>query len=153
MESPSCQDTMNTFIQTGIMPEQHNVDSATNFLCNIVTDTAKLAGMEHKPGGKPTPRRSKSHKHKNPKWYNKSCHDAYICIKRTATLLSKNPTNSWLRGRLSVESKNYKRMIRIEQKKHLNGLFGELDQMHSNDPKGYMELVKALREGNHDKVR
>ena len=30
-------------------------------------------------------------------------------------------------------------------------MFSELDSIHKNDPKGYMDLVKSMRDGNFDR--
>ena len=75
----------------------------------------------------------------------------YLSIKNTANLLSKTPKNAWLRGKLVTESKQYTKMLKMKQKEFINATFKELEQMHSTDPKAYIDLVKALRDGSHDK--
>ena len=71
----------------------------------------------------------------------------------TSELLNKDPKNSWLRGKLMSESKEYKRLVKFKQKEYTDNLFNELELMHSKDPRAYMELVKALRDGKHDRSK
>ena len=73
--------------------------------------------------------------------------------KRTSLLLNKDPRNPWLRGKLMTENKEYKRLIKFKQKQFTDNLFNELETMHCKDPHAYMELVKALRDGKHDRSK
>ena len=41
--------------------------------------------------------------------------------------------------------------MKSQQKKFINNLFTELDDLHSNNPRGYMNLVKSLRDGTFDR--
>ena len=62
-----------------------------------------------------------------------------------------DPKNAWLRGKLAVETKNYKRLTKFKQRKFTDSLFTELESIHSKDSKAYMELVKSLRDNKHDR--
>ena len=92
-------------------------------------------------------------KPKHPKWHDQSCYQLLSAINRTTSLLTKNPRDPWLKGKLMSESKSYKKLLKTKQKQFINSLFSELESLHSTDPRGYMNLVKALRNGNHDKTR
>ena len=74
-------------------------------------------------------------------------------MKRTSRLLSDCPNNSWLRGKLFIENKKYKQLLKLKQKHYIETLFSQLDQIHKSDPKGYMELINSLRNGSFDKVK
>ena len=41
--------------------------------------------------------------------------------------------------------------MKSSQKKFTDGLYADLESMDRADPKGYMDLVKSLKEGNFDK--
>ena len=85
MESPSCKESLNTFVNLGIQSNQTSVDAATKFICDTVTETAKLAGMKHRVGSKPRFRGQISHnkkKLKSPKWHDISCHTALASVKK-----------------------------------------------------------------------
>ena len=141
------------FIQMGIKPIQNIVNAAANFISEMITETATAADMSLKRGAVKRGHKSAKPAKKQPKWHDQSCRDVFLCIKRTSYCLSKDPNNAWLRGKLSTETKAYKKLLKSKQKEFLNSAFNELDTVYSNDPKAYMDIVKALREGRHDKVR
>ena len=49
------------------------------------------------------------------------------------------------------ECKDLKRLHRSKKKQYVNQMFTELDQLHGSNPKGYMDLVKSMRDGSFDK--
>ena len=113
LESPECKNVLSDFISTGIIPNQQSIDSAVSFLSNIMVETTLKAGMFLKKGARP--RRSAQvdlyscqRKVKHPKWYDQECRQAYTDLKRTSKLLSNNPRNAWLRGKLFSEKKSIK---------------------------------------------
>ena len=50
-------------------------------------------------------------------------------------------------------TKDYKRLIKFKQKHFTDNLFNELKSMHCKEPHAYMELVKALCDGKHDRSK
>ena len=44
-------------------------------------------------------------------------------------------------------------MIKSRQKEYIDNLFQDLDQLHASNPKGYMDLVKSLRDGTFDRKK
>ena len=69
----------------------------------------------------------------------------------TSRLLKQQPKNPYIKGRLMQEFKNLKKLRRLKRKQYVNQVFTELDQLHSSNPKGYMDLVKSMRDGSFDK--
>ena len=61
------------------------------------------------------------------------------------------PNNPYLKGKLFAESKEYKRLRQLKKRQYVQSMFVELDEMHKSNPKGYMDLVKSLRDGSFDK--
>ena len=45
----------------------------------------------------------------------------------------------------------YNRLTKNKQKQFVDSMFTQLDEINKNDPKGYMDLVKSLRDGNFDR--
>jgi hypothetical protein len=44
-------------------------------------------------------------------------------------------------------------MIKYKQGQFTENLFSELETMHNNDPRKYMQLVNSLKTGSFDKVK
>ena len=65
--------------------------------------------------------------------------------------MRKYPNNSYIRSCLQTESKKYKKLIKTKHKEYINKLFLELDNLHGSNPRGYMNLVKSLRDGTFDR--
>jgi hypothetical protein len=72
-------------------------------------------------------------------------------MRTTSRLLSKQPGNPYLKGKLVSESKDFQRLRKLKQKQYQDHMFTELDELHSSNPKGYMDLVKSMRNGTFDK--
>ena len=156
MQSHEVRRMLGSFISVGILPDQLSIDSATSLLTKTMVTAARQAGMQVREGA--VPRRQARQelgfskpRMKHPRRYGISCHEAHSAVRKTAELLKDNPRNAWLRGKLCSETKVYKRVMKSSQKKFTDGLYADLESMDRADPKGYMDLVKSLKEGNFDK--
>jgi hypothetical protein len=156
IQSVETRSILTDFLAVGILPDQSSVDSAAALLTSMMVTAAKQAGMRIRKGA--VPRRQARHdlgfskpRVKHPRWFDMSCHQAYSAVKATAALLSKEPRNAWLRGKLCKESKDYNRVVRQNQKSFVDGLFKDLEAMDRTDPKGYMDLIKSMKQGRFDK--
>ena len=118
--------------------------------------------MDTKTGSIPrgaVPRRSarvhsKSCKRKShPEWHDQDCHTLLLKLKRTSKLLSADPKNAWLKGKIIQESKEYKRLTKYKQKTFTENLFLQLKDMQGANPKEYMKLVNSLRSGKFDRKK
>ena len=87
-----------------------------------------------------------------PKWHDNSCQELRKKINLSAYLLKKDPKNSFLRGRIILETKAYKKLVKNKHKQYLDQMFLQLDSIHRSDPHGYMQLVKSLRQGSFGKT-
>ena len=54
-------------------------------------------------------------------------------------------------GKLRTETKQYNKLVKSKHKQFIDNMFTELDAMQHNNPRGYMQLIKSMREGNFDK--
>ena len=69
----------------------------------------------------------------------------------SARLLKYNPTDQCLGARLRRDIKDYKKLVKLRNKQFVDNMFSELDSMEQNNPRGYMELIRAMRDGSFDK--
>ena len=93
----------------------------------------------------------KSRKVYHPKWHDATCESVRKKIRQSTLLLKKYPNNQYLKSQLFSESKQYKKLLKSKHKEHLAKLFIELDNMQQDNPRGYMNLVRSLRNGSFDK--
>ena len=152
VQSSEVKNVIKKFVDTGISQDLDTINAANSFLCNILAETAKQANMTVKIGKPPKGRRGTSKpKGNKPKWFDISCSKAFSDIKKTSALLKKFPKNSFLKGKLSTETKFYKKLQKNKQGEFLTKLFSQLDEAQSSNPKAYWDLVKTIRTGTHDK--
>ena len=118
LNSPNCKEVLNGFVQTGVLPNQVSVDSAVNFLSNIIVETAKQAGMQFKKGAVPR-RAARSNidqkRQKHTKWHDFDCKMMLSKLKQTSKFLRNDPKNSFLRGKLITEKRQYTRLVKFKQ--------------------------------------
>ena len=141
--------------------DRKSLDSATTSLSQFLVQTAKLAAWQSGTVAPEAvcPRRSparnwkfrKKKKALNPKWYDQSCDILKNKICLTSKALRQFPRNPYLRGKLFQENKEYKKLIKYKQQEYVNLMFRELDQLHGSNPKGYMNLLKSMRDGSFNK--
>ena len=161
IQSPESKIFIQNFAKNGILPDQNSVDIATDFLTDFLTSAAEKAANNgisiacnigvKRIGRNWKFKRKCSKKRIQPKWHDASCESLSQDIKRSAALLKKYPNNSYLRGCIQSETKKYKKLLKSKHKEFINKLFKDLDNMHNNNPKGYMNLVKSLRDGTFDR--
>ena len=152
---------LTNFASNGILSDQKCVDNATAFLSEFLVNAAELASNPKnsiedfckKKSCQPNWkfRKKKTRKVYMPKWHDETCESLLKKIKHSGYLLKKYPENSYLRGCIQSETKQYKKLVKSNQKQFLNGKFDNLDVLHKANPRGYMNLVKSLREGTFDK--
>ena len=70
----------------------------------------------------------------------------------SAKLFKRNPRDQSLGARLRRDIKDYKKLIKLRSKQFVENMFIELDSMENSDPRGYMNLIKAMRDGIFDKA-
>ena len=70
----------------------------------------------------------------------------------TSRFLKGDPKNAYLRGKLVKETKEYNKLVKLKNKQFVDNLFIELDSVERNNPRGYMELIRSMRDGNFDKA-
>ena len=135
------------------------LDSATQELYNLLVEGATLAASAMQPGAinkkidlkAGSRRKCKVRKAQNPKWHDLSCDEAHRIVITIARLLIGDPKNSYLGGKLRKATKTYNKLVKSKHKQFVDNMFTELDSMEHDNPRGYMELIKSMREGNFDK--
>ena len=136
---------------------QESLDVAVDSMSSFLVGTAEAAAGPSAPGrrpamaGRPRARPARRPTCSRPKWHDSSCEAARRDMRLTSRLLKQYPRNSYLKGKLILECKEYKKLRKNKQKEYVESLFVQLDQIHGSNPKGYMDLVKSLRNGTFDK--
>ena len=161
IQSYESKKILENFAKNGIADDQRAVDSVTEILSNFLISAAEKAannglaitckGVKRGQDRNWKFRRKSKIKTVRPKWHDSTCEELRKEINKTATLLKKYPKNSYLRGRIQSESKKYKKLVKSKQKHYVNELFKELDILHGVNPRGYMNIVKSLRDGSFDR--
>ena len=157
LQSPEYSQQFNNFISKDIECSQNAVDSATQDLTNLLitaalqADTCPKLKMINNASVTAGSRRINRKRVAHPKWHDTSCYEAHRKIVTTAKILKLQPKNPYLLGKLRTETKDYNRLIKSKHKQFVDNMFERLDSMQHNDPRGYMQLVKSMRDGNFDK--
>ena len=60
--------------------------------------------------------------------------------------------NFFLGSKLRKEIKEYNKLVKLKNKQFVDNMFVEHDSMERNDPRGYMELIRSMRNGGFDKA-
>ena len=136
---------------------QESLDQAVDSLSSFLVGTVEAAAGPSVPGrrpamaGRPRARPVRTPQCRRPKWHDLSCEEARRNMRLTSRLLKQQPANPFLKGRLMLECKVYKKLRKRKHKEYVESMFVQLDQIHNSNPKGYMDLVKSLRDGTFDK--
>ena len=142
------------------LSSQMLLDAAVDSLSSFLVCTAEQAVCPALGAIKPkVPRKSGSRNWKfrkrppvcKPKWFDKDCEMLQRQLRVTSRLLKVQPSNPYLKGKIFTESKEYKRLRQLKKRQYVDSMFVELDAMHKSNPKGYMDLVRSLRDGTFDK--
>ena len=151
---------LSNFSNNKINQDQNSIDLATKFFTDFLINSATQADNEtpkvcykgSKKSNKPNWKyNNKERKLKLPKWHDLTCENLRRKIQHTSLLLKKFPKNSYLLGCLNLEQKKYKKLVKKKHKDFINSMFTELDGLYNSNPRGYMTLVKSLRDGSFDK--
>ena len=158
LQTPEFSDRIHSFNGQTFSCDQSGVDEATKCLSNVLTEGALRSDISERNETllvKPTLKKCSKGKLKKrrsfPKWHDMTCGDAHRSVVLTSKLLKENPKNAYLRGKLFTETKIYNKLVKNKQKQFVDKMFSELDSIHKNNPKGYMDLIKSMRDGNFDK--
>ena len=156
IQSQEFSKQFNNFVSNEICCSQNAIDDAANMLTNLMVsaalqaDTCPKLTMKNKASITAGSRRINKKRVAHPKWHDTSCYEAHRKIVTTAKILKMYPRNSYLLGKLRSETKEYNRLIKCKHKQFVESMFERLDSMQHNDPRGYMQLIKSMRDGNFD---
>ena len=145
----------NKFLCKDIGNSQDEIDKSTKELTNILIAGAIQADQapkfNRKVDKKAGSRRKSEKRGAHPKWHDISCAEAHSKVIATARLLKGSPKNSILISKLKTETKQYNKLVKSKHKQFIDNMFDDLDTMQHNNPRGYMQLIRSMREGNVDK--
>ena len=150
---------LSNFEESSICHEQTAIDIATKVFTDFLINSATLANDRVSicfkgPKKSPNPNwkfKKKPKKVTKPKWHDLTCEKLKTKMRATSDLLRKYPKHPYLLGCLQSEQKQYRKLLKSKHKEYITNMFSELDQLHTSNPRGYMNLVKSLRDGSFDK--
>ena len=153
LQSPEYALKIDNFMSTQIEPSQQDIDRATQNLTGLLVEGTLKAdwSIKHEKQSNNTTKKKKKRKFSHPKWHDISCYESHRKVSTTAKLLKGDPKNAFLRGKLITETKEYNKLVKYKNKQFVENMFTELDSMENNNPRGYMELVRSMRDGSFDK--
>ena len=141
--------------------DQVTVDGAVRSLSDFLVNAAVQAAGPVLVRARPSVRRrsyarnwkfrKKCLQASRPKWHDDHCESVRRQMRLSSRLLKQQPGNQYLKGKLMSESKEYKKLRKQKQKQFVDHIFTELDQLHTSNPKAYMDLVKSMRDDTFDK--
>ena len=143
------------------LSSQDSLDTAVESLSSFLVSAARTAGGPVAESSRPRPpRRSSGPNWKfrkrvpqycKPKWFDRTCESLQRQLRVTSRLLRQQPGNPYIKGRLVRETKDFKRVRKFKKKQYVDQMFVELDTLHKSNPRGYMDLVRSMRDGSFDK--
>ena len=159
IQSSDSKSFLSNFVANSISQEQTSIDIATKVFTDFMINSAILANDQSSicyrgPKRSPKPNwkfKKRPKKFTKPKWHDVTCENLKNKMRKTSDLLRKFPKHPYLLGCLQSEQKQYRKLLKSKHKEFINNMFSELDQLHTSNPRGYMNLVKSLRDGSFDK--
>ena len=157
LQTQEFSERFSAFLSQDISNDQMGIDLATDKLSKLLIEGAMRSSQAvqfHrivKPTVKMCSKKLTKKRKKHPKWHDKSCADAHSDVIKTSKLLKSDPKNPYLRGKLVTETKTYKRLVKSKQKEFVDKMFSDLESIKGNDTKGYMDLIKSMRDGTFDR--
>ena len=143
------------------LSSQESLDKAVESFSSFLVGAARTAGGPVAGSSRPRPprrstapnwkSRKRAPKYFKPKWFDRTCESIQRQVRITSRLLKQQPGNPFIKGRLFKETKDFKRLCKLKKKQFVDQMFVELDELHQSNPKGYMDLVRSMRDGSFDK--
>ena len=90
-------------------------------------------------------KKKKKSKDNNNKWYDISYYELNRKMKSLAKLNKTNPENNEIRRNLNMIKKQYKKLLKEKRKKWNGDIIEKLQNLESDDPKQYWNLINAMR--------
>ena len=155
LQSPEFTPKFDNFMTKQIDASQDSIDSATLELTDLLVEGTLQADWSIKHDKQNNKFRTNKGRNKrrisHPKWHDLSCSDLHRKVATTARCLKGDPKNPFIRGKLIKETKEYNKLVKMKNKQFVENMFSELDSMQNNNPRGYMELIRSMRNGSFDK--
>ena len=157
LQTEEFSERFSAFLAKDFSNDQSGIDLATDDLSKLLIEGALRSSSavqyvrSAKSFVKVCSKKFKRKRRNHPKWHDKSCADAHRDVVKTSKLLKGDPKNSFLKGKLITETKIYNKLVKNKQKEFVDKMFSDLESIKKNDPKGYMDLIKSMRDGNFDK--
>ena len=90
-------------------------------------------------------RSSNKIKKKSKKWYDEDLYAKRRILNTKANLMFKQPFDVSLRNSYFKHYREYRKLLKFKRKNYTKSIFSKLDDLETNDPKTYWNLVNSLK--------
>lgn len=132
---PTITEKLNDIITKNYENTQEGVDQCCNDISNLIIDTAKIS-LKLKGKARSSKR----------KWHNQDCKRMKKELLSLGKQLKASPYDTNLRHKFLALKRDYRRLIRNQNKAFRGKLLHELAEAEQRDPKKYWSLVNRLRQ-------
>ena len=130
-----------SFMDNKFDTQETDINDACSLFEDIVLDTAKKCL---------TRKTSMKSKKKSNKWYDEDLFIKRRILNAKANLMFKHPFDLSLRNSYYKQYREYRKLVKYKKKHYTKTLFAKLDDLESNDPKTYWNLVNSLKNENEN---
>ena len=148
LQTPEYLSRVENIFSNQNISSQEEVDCMTKTLSNTLVEGATEANNSKSIMLSKMPKKKNNYKKRafHPKWHDLSCEEALRKVSVSSRLLKSNPKDQFLSGRLRQDIKDYKKLVKLRNKQFVENMFLELDSMENSNPRGYMDLIRAMRD-------
>ena len=136
LEDKEIQNKIKLFMEREFDYDETDVENACDYFENLVVHAATKS-LKLKSSTKV--------KKKSNKWYDEDLYVKRRLLNSKASLMFKQPFNISLRNSYFKHYREYRKLLKFKKKNYTKNIFSKLDDLESNDPKAYWNLVNSLK--------
>jgi hypothetical protein len=144
---PETQADIEQFMKAPYKLREEDVNLATEKLTSIFL---KAADKTLKKRSRLATGKSGLKRKKHQPWYNKTLKQQRNSVLSKGKLVAKFPNDPIIRGSFFKHLKLYRKNCKTQQRQHRQLLIENLNNLYSNNPKSYWDMVKQLKETSPD---
>lgn len=141
IEDKEITNKIKEFINSKFSTTETEVNRACNLFEGIILDVAKKS-LKYKNVTK--------YKKKHNKWFDEDLFVKRRLLTTKANLMFKQPFDLSLRNAYFKQYREYRKLLKFKKKNYTKNVFSKLDELESNDPKAYWNLVNSLKHENEN---
>ena len=133
LQTPEYLSRVENIFSNQNISSQEEVDCMTKTLSNTLVEGATEANNSKSIMLSKMPKKKNNYKKRafHPKWHDLSCEEALRKVSVSARFLKSNPKDTFLRGRLRQDAKDYRKLVKLRNKQFVENMFLELGSMEN----------------------